>query len=109
MCAIRPILTLPWRREYIEYLERDIGVPVVSSALATFWNCFKALEIHEPIRGYGKQGQRLVRTPGRFVARSDLALEQSAALKEIKMAPVNPALAEKLDEYARQLRAIFGN
>jgi iron(III) transport system substrate-binding protein len=56
-----------------------------------------------------REGQRLVRTPGRFVARSDLAPEQSAALKEIKMAPVNPALAEKLDEYARQLRAIFGN
>lgn len=56
-----------------------------------------------------RDGQRLARTPGRFVARNDVAAEQPAAFKEIKMAPVNPALAEKLDEYAKQLRSIFGN
>ena len=56
-----------------------------------------------------REGQRLARTPGRFVARTDVAAEQPAAFKEIKIAPVNPALAEKLEEYARQLRAIFGN
>ena len=56
-----------------------------------------------------REGQRLARTPGRFVARSDIAAEQPAVLKEMKMAPVNPALAEKLDDYAKQLRAIFGN
>ncbi len=40
--------------EYVEYLERDLGAPVVSSALATFWNCFHVLGIHEPIKGYGR-------------------------------------------------------
>ena len=30
-------------------------------------------------------------------------------LKELKIAPVNPALAEKLDEYAKQQRTIFGD
>ena len=40
--------------QYVEYLEKDIGAPVISSALATFWNCFKVLDIHEPIRGYGR-------------------------------------------------------
>jgi hypothetical protein len=29
-------------------------------------------------------------------------------LKELKIVPVNPSLAEKLDEYAKQLRSIFG-
>ena len=57
--ADRPdVLYLPsssWpTAQYVEYLERDIGAPVVSSALATFWNCFKALDVHEPIRGYGR-------------------------------------------------------
>jgi hypothetical protein len=55
------------------------------------------------------EGQKLVHTPGRFIARGDLASEQPAAIKAIKMAPVDPALAEKLDEYAKQLRKIFGN
>ncbi|MFQ5852755.1 MAG: hypothetical protein ACE5JU_19525 [Candidatus Binatia bacterium] len=40
--------------EYVEYLERDIGVPVVSSALASIWNALRVLDIHDPIRGYGK-------------------------------------------------------
>jgi hypothetical protein len=30
-------------------------------------------------------------------------------LKDLKILPVNPALAEKLDEYAKQLRSIFGS
>ena len=55
-----------------------------------------------------REGQKLAQTPGRFVARADLAAEASSATREIKMVPVNPALAEKLDEYAKQLRAIFG-
>jgi hypothetical protein len=42
------------------------------------------------------------------VARSDLAQEQADLVKEVKVTPVNPALAEKLGEYAKQLRAIFG-
>ncbi|MBI2988581.1 MAG: hypothetical protein HYY45_17610 [Deltaproteobacteria bacterium] len=40
--------------EYVEYLEKDIGVPVVSSSLAATWNCLRVLDIHEPIHGYGK-------------------------------------------------------
>ena len=28
-------------------------------------------------------------------------------LKELKIVPVNPALAEKLDEYAKQMRSDF--
>jgi len=56
-----------------------------------------------------REGQRLMRTPGRLVARADLAAEQADLIKEVKMAPVNPALAEKLGEYAKQLRALFGS
>jgi iron(III) transport system substrate-binding protein len=56
-----------------------------------------------------REGQRLMRTPGRLVARADLAPEQAALMKEVNIAPVNPALAEKLGEYAKQLRAIFGS
>ena len=56
-----------------------------------------------------REGQKLMKTPGRHVARSDLVGEHSAMLKELKIVPVNPALAEKLDEYAKQLRTIFGS
>lgn len=53
------------------------------------------------------EGQKLMQTPGRLVARGDLANEQAAMLKGFKIVPVDPALAEKLDEYVRQLRSIF--
>jgi iron(III) transport system substrate-binding protein len=56
-----------------------------------------------------REGQKLMRTPGRLVARADMAREQADLIKEVKMAPVNPALAEKLGEYAKQLRTIFGS
>lgn len=56
-----------------------------------------------------RDGQKLMQTPGRLIARSDLANEQTAMLQGMKIVPVNPALAEKLDEYATQLRKIFGN
>jgi len=56
-----------------------------------------------------RDGQKLMQTPGRLIARSDLANEQAAMLQGLKIVPVNPALAEKLDEYATQLRKIFGN
>jgi iron(III) transport system substrate-binding protein len=56
-----------------------------------------------------RNGQKLIRTPGRLVARGDLANEQAAMLKQLKIVPVNPGLAEKLDEYAKQLRSIFGS
>jgi hypothetical protein len=49
-----------------------------------------------------------MQTPGRHVARGDLANEQAAMLKNLKIVPVDPALAEKLDEYAKQMRNIFG-
>jgi iron(III) transport system substrate-binding protein len=54
-----------------------------------------------------KEGQKLIRDFGRLVARSDLAQEQAPAIKGVQMVPVNPALADQLDEYARQLREIF--
>jgi iron(III) transport system substrate-binding protein len=56
-----------------------------------------------------RDGQKLMQTPGRMVARSDLHNEQAAMLRELKIVPVSPSLAEKLDEYAKQLRAIFGS
>jgi iron(III) transport system substrate-binding protein len=55
-----------------------------------------------------REGQKVMQTPGRLSARSDLANEQAAMLKELRIVPVNPSLAEKLDEYAKQLRALFG-
>jgi len=55
-----------------------------------------------------REGQKLMQTPGRHVAHRDLANAHTARLKDLTIAPVNPALAEKLDEYAKQLRAIFG-
>ena len=55
-----------------------------------------------------RDGQKLMQTPGRHIARGDLANEQAAMLKDLKIVPVNPALAEKLDEYAKQMRGIFG-
>jgi iron(III) transport system substrate-binding protein len=55
-----------------------------------------------------REGQKLMQTPGRHIARGDLANEQAAMLKDLKIVPVNPALAEKLNEYAKQMRAIFG-
>jgi iron(III) transport system substrate-binding protein len=55
-----------------------------------------------------REGQKLQQSFGRLVARADLALEQPAAIREIKMVPVHPALAEKLSDYAKQFRMIFG-
>jgi hypothetical protein len=37
-----------------------------------------------------------------------LGNDHTARLKDLTIAPVNPGRAEKLDEYAKQLRAIFG-
>jgi len=55
-----------------------------------------------------REGQKLMQTPGRLIARGDLANEQAAMLKGLKIIPVDSALAEKLDAYAKQLRSIFG-
>ncbi len=54
-----------------------------------------------------REGQILMQAPGRRVARQDLA-ENSTKNSSIKMVPVNPFLADKLDDYAMQLRTIFG-
>ena len=54
-----------------------------------------------------RDGQKLMQTPGRLVARSDLANDQARMLKGLKIVPVDPALAEKLDQYAKQLHSIF--
>ena len=56
-----------------------------------------------------RDGQKLMQTPGRLVARGDLVNEQAAMLKQLKIVPVSPTLADKLDEYAKQLRSIFGS
>jgi maleate isomerase len=39
--------------EIIEYLERAIGKPAVSSNLCTAWNCLRLAGIKEPVHGYG--------------------------------------------------------
>jgi len=56
-----------------------------------------------------REGQKLMQTPGRLSARSDFGNEQSDMLKDLKIVPVSPSLAEKLTEYAKQLRTIFGS
>jgi iron(III) transport system substrate-binding protein len=55
-----------------------------------------------------REGQKLQQSFGRLVARNDLASEQPTAIRQIRMVPVNPELAEKLNDYAKQLRTIFG-
>ena len=55
------------------------------------------------------EGQKLMQSPGRMSARADFANDQSAMLKGLKIVPVNPELAEKLEGYAKQLRTIFGS
>lgn len=43
-----------WRTiEIINALERDIGKPVVSASIATFWHMFRRAGIKEPIKGFG--------------------------------------------------------
>jgi iron(III) transport system substrate-binding protein len=55
-----------------------------------------------------RDGQKLQQGFGRLVARTDLAAEQPTTIRQIKMVPVNPELAEKLKDYSTQLRTIFG-
>ncbi len=40
--------------EVIDYIERDTGVPCVSSNQANAWHCLKLAGIREPIHGFGK-------------------------------------------------------
>ena len=48
-----PCAKMPTFRN-IAPLERDLGVPVVTSFQAMLWHVFSTLRIHEPIRGYGR-------------------------------------------------------
>ena len=54
-----------------------------------------------------KEGQRLVRSFNRVIVRSDLADEQSTAIRGLRVVPVNPALGEQLEAYEKLLRDIF--
>lgn len=54
-----------------------------------------------------KEGQKLIRGFGRLGARTDFAQEQAAMIKGVPMVPVNPALADQLDEYAKIMKEIF--
>jgi len=53
-----------------------------------------------------QEGQRHVLSIDRWIIRSDLFSEQ-AAIKDLKLIPVNPALGENMEYYARQSREIF--
>jgi ABC-type Fe3+ transport system substrate-binding protein len=55
-----------------------------------------------------RDGQKIMQAPGRLVARRDLASEQSLMSERVQMVPVKPALADRLSDYANQLRVIFG-
>jgi iron(III) transport system substrate-binding protein len=54
-----------------------------------------------------KEGQSIMRGFGRLVARTDMAQEQAAASRGMKVVPVDPNLADRMDEYAKLLREIF--
>jgi iron(III) transport system substrate-binding protein len=54
-----------------------------------------------------QEGQRQVLTFERQSARSDLAQEQ-AAMKDVKLIPLDPSLGEHLEFFARQAQDIFG-
>ena len=55
-----------------------------------------------------KEGQELMLSFGKRVARSDLTERQTeSGRKPLQLVPVNPALAEKLQEYSNMLRGIF--
>ena len=54
-----------------------------------------------------KEGQQVVLSLERQSARSDLASEQ-AALKNIKMVPLDPSQGANMELYARQAKEIFG-
>lgn len=55
-----------------------------------------------------KEGQAIMRGFHRLSARTDLAHEQASIAKDLRIVPVNPALADQIDEYARLLRETFG-
>jgi iron(III) transport system substrate-binding protein len=54
-----------------------------------------------------KEGQNIIRGFHRLTARSDLAQEQPAAVKDLHIVPVDPKLADHIDDYTKLLREIF--
>jgi ABC-type Fe3+ transport system substrate-binding protein len=56
-----------------------------------------------------KEGQLMMQSWDRTVARQDLIGTSSAAKKNVTVIPVKPELGEKLEEYSGLLREIFGN
>jgi len=54
-----------------------------------------------------QEGQRQVLSFERQSARTDLAQEQ-AAMKDVKLIPIDPSLGEHMEFYARQAQEIFG-
>jgi hypothetical protein len=50
-----------------------------------------------------------MRSLGRLSAQSDPAQDQAATMKALQIVPVNPALADQIDEYAKLLRDIFSH
>ncbi|OGA64931.1 MAG: hypothetical protein A3G81_19745 [Betaproteobacteria bacterium RIFCSPLOWO2_12_FULL_65_14] len=55
-----PCAQMPTFRN-IAPLERDLGVPVVTSFQGMLWHVFDKLGIHEPIHGYGRLLESLAR------------------------------------------------
>jgi ABC-type Fe3+ transport system substrate-binding protein len=53
-----------------------------------------------------KEGQRLVLDIGRQVARTDLLKEQEN-IKDLPLVPLDPASAQNMDYYAKQIKEIF--
>ena len=54
-----------------------------------------------------KEGQAIMRGFHRLSARTDLVQEQAALMKDLRIVPVNPNLADQIDEYTKLLREIF--
>jgi iron(III) transport system substrate-binding protein len=54
-----------------------------------------------------KEGQQIVLAADRNSARSDLAQEQ-AAMKDVKLIPLDPSTGDNMEFYARQAQEIFG-
>ena len=54
-----------------------------------------------------REGQRVVLSADRNSARSDLAQEQ-AAMKDVKLVPLDPSTGDNMEFYARQAQEIFG-
>ena len=54
-----------------------------------------------------KEGQAIMRGFHRLSARTEIAQEQAALMKDLRIVPVNPNLADQIDEYAKLLRETF--